>query len=362
MTDGTRRLNKKVVVYAISALILTFVAIVMRTLSLTLFFDSGIGYYTHDVLPYATNIFCVLCVVLFLSALFTVRTSDVTSDGREHNAFLAVAGIVAVAGFAVYFFISISGYGKIEDINSVIGLVGKLCVIAAALYFAMNVSSAQSNKSAQVMCGYGIIIWLVYALAVTYFDNDVQMNSPDKLTLHLALVASMIFFVCEFRAYLAQIRKGIYLSSLCAAVFFTGFVAVPDVIAQIMRAHGNYTYIRFDYVCLGIFIYCAVRLISFAFCIHSSKLVTATTTDDSEDGEGSAASINEGGSESSETSETSEVSGNREECVSDDSAEATWEKSNNAAVMDGAEDAPDDGGSTNENLSAADNGDGKGTL
>ena len=48
MTDGTRKLNKKVVVYAISALILTFVAIEMRTLSLTLFFDSGIGYYRRS--------------------------------------------------------------------------------------------------------------------------------------------------------------------------------------------------------------------------------------------------------------------------------------------------------------------------
>ena len=148
-------------------------------------------------------------------------------------------------------------------------LLIKLSSIIAIIYFALNIFGSESTKVPQVVFGFGIVIWLVCILGITYFNIFVPMNSPDKMHLHLALISLMVFFVSEFRGFLIKLKKEVYVWALFFAVFFSGIESVPSLVKYFVNGMTDYDYLYYDIVVLTLFLYSTVRLVSFAFYIDT---------------------------------------------------------------------------------------------
>ncbi len=259
--------DNKIKIYALGTLCATVLASVLRTFCLAFFYDSlgkDVGYYTKDVLPFVFYTVCFLAVIFFVSVVFTLKKNESCYDGKENNACLkVVSGAVSVI-FAVFFVLSLIT-AEPSTTGLAFELIFKISLLMSVVYFAMNAFGAESNKTLQTIFGFGVVIWAICVLATTYFDIFVPLNSPDKIILHLALLSLMVFFVSEFRCFLAEIKKTLYVFSLCFAVYFSGVASVPSLIKWIALGMSDYNYLYYDIVIFGLFVYVTVRLISFAF-------------------------------------------------------------------------------------------------
>ncbi len=262
-------LDKKTIkICAFTTVALTAIAVALRTFCLAFFYDylsEGVGYYTNSALPKILYAVCVLSVIFFAVVAFISKKGLVCFDSKEENAPLKIVSACVMFGF-LSFFVGMINSTEFVNVSVVLDLLIKISSLMAIIYFAMNIFGSESVRPAQVVLGFGIIVWLVSILAITYFNIYVPMNSPDKTHLHLALISLMLFLVCEFRRFLVKINKPIYIFSLFAAVFFSGLETVPSIIKYFALGMADYDYLNYDIVILMLFLYTAVRLVSFALC------------------------------------------------------------------------------------------------
>lgn len=270
MVKSDSQVNSKIKMYALCTLVATVVAVIARVCCLIWFYDDGIGYYTNGFLPMALNVFCVLTVAFVASSLWVTKKIRWLSDGKEENLALEIASVACALAFAAFFVVLVTST-KFVSQTVVSDLLIKISSLMAIVYFAMNLFGSNAKRSAQVLLGFGLIIWCICVLAVTYFDVYVQLNSPDKIMLHLALMGAMAFFVSEFRAYVSDIKNRLYLFSACLAVFFLATSTIPSLVKWFVDGMVEYKYLYYDVVLLVLLAYAVVKLLSFTFLIDKRK-------------------------------------------------------------------------------------------
>ena len=265
--------KKTIKIFAVLSLALTALAVILRTVCLAFFYDElneGVGYFTKGVLPTLFTVLCCMSVILFFLAALISKKVCCVSDGKEDNVALKIVSACAMLGFASFFVGTISTM-EFVNLSTVFDLLVKISSLMAIIYFAMNIFGVETVKAVQVVLGFGIVVWTVCILAITYFNINVPMNSPEKTYLHLALVALMVFFVSEFRSFLVKINKPLYVFTLSCAVFFSGVETVPSLIKFFSLGMADYDYLYYDIVIFTLFLYVTVRLVSFAFFIDTRK-------------------------------------------------------------------------------------------
>ncbi len=259
--------KKTIKICAFTVFALTALAVMVRTFCLAMCYDylnEGVGYYTNGVLPKIFSLVSVVSVVFFLAVALIAKKGIVSFNGKEENVPLKIVSACAMVGFLA-FFVGTVNSSVFVNLSVAFDLLIKLSSLMAIVYFAMNVFGSDAIKNSQVVLGFGIIVWSVCILAITYFDIYVPMNSPDKTHLHLALISLMVFFVSEFRSFLLEINKPTYIFTLFAAVFFSGVGTVPSLIKYFALGMEGYDYLYYDIVVFTLFLYTAARLVSFAF-------------------------------------------------------------------------------------------------
>ena len=271
MTLSTEKISKKIKLCSLVALALAALAIILRTSCLLWFYDAEIGYYTKDILPEVFEVLSVVAPVLFLGVFFMIKRGDKTSDGKEDNLAIRISSALALVAFSLFFVFSIISFvfstisTSLLTGNVILDIILELSVLVSIVYFAMNLFASSANRVIQTALGFGIVIWSVCVLAITYFDIYIQLNSPEKIILHLALVSNMAFFVGEFRCFVGGVRSKIYLFSAFCSVFFSGACSIPYIVAYICGIVNGEEYLLYNVVLFALFVYSATRLISFSF-------------------------------------------------------------------------------------------------
>ena len=258
MIISVEKSSKKIKTCSLVALAFAVLAIILRTSCLLWFYDEEIGYYTKDILPMVFEVFYVIATVLFAGIFFIIKPSDKTSDGKEDNLALKISSALATVAFAVVFVSSVASASFVTG-NVVFDLALKLSALSSIVYFAVNLFAPHINRVAQTALGFGMIIWGACVLAVTYFDIYVQINSPEKIILHLALVSCMAFFASEFRCFISGVRSKLYLFTAFCAVFFSGACSVPFVIAYFCGVINGEKHLFNNVVLVAMFVYVATR-------------------------------------------------------------------------------------------------------
>ena len=259
---STKKFNK-VKIYAIAAIIATVIAVVLRTVCLFYFYDIDIGYHSEGAVTTVFEVFCLLAVLFFVSSAFVIKRDTPTPDGKGSGLFVKLGSAAALLAFAAYFSMSVFSTALVASSTS-FDLLSKITALMSIVYFAIGVFAPNTNEKIRTLLGFGVIIWCVYALAITYFDIYVQLNSPDKIMLHLALISIMVFIVTELRCFIFQIKKGFYLFSVCASTFFCFLSFVPSFLFGSSIGEMNKYYI-YDVVIFAVGIYSLGRLVSFSF-------------------------------------------------------------------------------------------------
>ncbi len=281
--DKVSKINK---IYALITFLLAIVAIVIRALCLEFYYDDEIGYFQDALLPKILTVLCVVGAVFFLSSCFLIKKDTVCSDGKEDNVILKIASCLCIIACIAYFSISVFSTSLVAS-GFVFDLLSKLSVLMAVAYFAINLFTSDGARITQTVLGFGLIYFSIYVIAITYFDIYVQLNSPDKIMIHLALIAAMLFFVGEFRCFVGIQKRKFYLFDTSLSVFFTGIASIPSLIKGLSGGIEAYKYFAYDIVVLSFFMYSSARLISYAFGIGGKTCVekdekTCENTDETE--------------------------------------------------------------------------------
>lgn len=240
--------------YAGAAFAATGVFAVLRTLNLSFFFDSAIGYYTSGaLLPLFTHLLLALCLVGFAAAAWLCfRKSPAHPTADTETLPLRIAAGIPAAGFFADAIGEIMGDGSIW-----LGLLS----LSACLYFLMLL--AQSGTPAlRVLTGFCAMARLLTELARTYWDVTVPMNAPDQVLFQFACVAGMLFLVCELRASVSEARSALYDCSAAVAALLLGGASIPSLLAA---AQGQLSADPFPMrycLLLTLFVYVAARLIA----------------------------------------------------------------------------------------------------
>ena len=255
-------------IYVIGSLAATLVCVVLRTLSVFMFYDLEIGYYTRGAaLPIALNILLVLSV-----ALFAIGAILLTKERRfEPKANSQAVRYVSVLPFGAFLAFVANAVNKLMAYSSRNAeleptfYVALVCAVLGAIWFA-TVALDKSGNAIGLALGFAVIVWFIVSLAISYFDPYVQMNSPDKLIFHMACLSGMLLVLGELRRYFSTPRKALYMFSLSAASLLLLTSSVPSILVSTMgRGLHNYVLLAEDGVCLGVGIFALVKLISIAF-------------------------------------------------------------------------------------------------
>ena len=265
--------KKTIKTFTLATLVLTAIATTLRTFCLAFGYDylsEGVGYYTRGALSTVFHVVCLVAVLFFLFAAFVSKKGIECSDGKEENLLLKVACVFVMLGFAAFFAGTINST-EFVNVSVAFDLLIKISSLMSIACFAVNIFGGEARKLAQVVLGFGTVVWLIAILAITYFDIYVPMNSPDKVHLHFALLALIVFLVSEYRSFLIKINIPVYIFTLFATVFFSCVETVPSLIKYFALGMAEYDYLYYDIVIFTLFLYTLTRLLSFAFSIDTRK-------------------------------------------------------------------------------------------
>ncbi len=266
----------------IAVFVLTAIAMALRVVNLFFFYDIDIGYYASgEILPVVMNIFFVLAFAAISAGALIFGKEPYDATGTEKKLPVKIASLLCALGFLSPLSVIINNllaraYFELSGITLLFLIIFAL----ASVYFAMNF--LQKTAKAQAALAIAVIFSVVYFLANSYFDLYTPMNAPEKTTLHLACITTMVFFTCEARAIIGEAKKRLYVFSLSIAVFFSGISSLPAMIAYLC-GKLEYNYIVFDAVIFTLFIYLSVRLFYLAAYRQKSVAEDAADTDVTED-------------------------------------------------------------------------------
>ena len=253
----TRRI---LTIYTFALFAATLGVILLRCLDLFFFFDQDIGYYSSDaILPLVeTVLLWVVPLALCTLSIGWLRHLPIRYEPSVSPS-LRICGILASLCSLGY---AVSSFLAPAENTSVLGRLLFVTSLIAAVYFFLTTTRRASLLTPRILTGMGLSLFLLFSLAVSYFDVTVPMNAPDKLIFLIACLSAMLFTVEELRAWLGIPKSGRYFFSLGCAVFFLGVSSVPTMLA-ISFGIVRMSFWHLSYVLLlGFFVYAVIRMLN----------------------------------------------------------------------------------------------------
>lgn len=258
---NTDRISKKSAFLFLAATISAIAATALRCVNLFLFFDSDIGYYTSGaVMPTVFNLFLVASVIFFIIYSFTgekPHTMEYRAPSAISKVLLIVPAILSASLIAL-------NVPKVSSAPLYLALVA--ISVLAVFYFISDL--LKLSISARALLNILLVILLTLLLAFSYFDQNVQMNAPDKILFGLACISGMLFTVSELKLVVGTPRPAIYHISVASTILFGSASSIPSIIAHHAGRSPKQNGLYYEYYfILAMAIYAAIRL----FTEFSSK-------------------------------------------------------------------------------------------
>ena len=262
-TDHNDALRSMALLYTLIALGLTVLTAVLGALSVMLCYDSSIGYYARGaVLPTVLSVVCVASVVFFaVFAILRFRHRDVA---YAKNPSLAVR-ITAIASALAALFLAIT------DLRSGASILSLLLGLGACLYFLL-IATKNATPALSLAFGVCAIFRWIIAIAISYRDIFLPMNSPEKVWLHLAAVAGIFFLISELRALIAKPYTATWFFATASATLLSATAAVIMLAGKLANRFYSDVSIVFATLFLFVAAYAGARLVSVALCPKPEEL------------------------------------------------------------------------------------------
>ena len=187
----------------------------LRAVCMLTRYDATIGYFDQGFLPTASYVlYFVAVVAAIVGALLLPKDSIHPTLHTPYRAPFAYAvGLTLVAFAAVSFASSRSALFTAAGVTE---LVLTLSALAATVYFPLTALRHGQYRDGLVFVGFLPLLWCMSAIAVTYSDPFVTMNSPIKVSLQMGLLGFMLILVAELGCRLGKpvSRKAIALTGI----------------------------------------------------------------------------------------------------------------------------------------------------
>ena len=251
--------SAKVRIYVRSAILLITAAILLRAVNFIFIFDTAVDYFNPHPLHYLYLTLCVLSVIWFLTApivipkyAFPIRVTFPASRA-SHIAAWACVGLTVAAFF--FFRESMLYYPASAVIYNQLAIFSLFSII----YFALH-AIGNPAKEINALSAYLVIIWICLMLSVTYIDLFVAMNSPFKITLHMALMSMLLFVLEDARRQTSNRHFRImYLSAALIAALHCGVASFPVLLAFALKKYFVIDYFFYAMLMAGFFFFICLR-------------------------------------------------------------------------------------------------------
>ncbi len=245
-------------VFYLGTAALAAIVALLRALSLTLALERTSGYFVADAaLPLCYRILTglgMLACILFPWLALKGRVPQARAAQTPYG--MCGAGLCALLCFLNFIAACMQ---KSTLLPTLLWLVGLLSLLAATVYFILQINNLKASINTVVVLGCLAIVAMACLIAFTYFDIGTPMNAPHKTDLHIALLAIMLYLLYELRAA-AGISLPRALTACTALAFFLSVtVGFSDLVATVTGVYTDPVYLAQDLLLIAFAIYIGAR-------------------------------------------------------------------------------------------------------
>lgn len=254
--------QSKLLIYLPIMLILTAVAVVFRSVALSVDFNFESGYYTVGILSAIADWTAVISVAAGLSYfIFGDKDCHLVASYDGPATFIPS---LLVGSTLVFITVDLGGKMSVESnaetvvrIANIISFV--LAAVAAYSFFITAYKTARRDTSrASVQIG-ALLFFAVYA-AYIYFANPLPINSPNRMVDITAYLLFASFFIYEVRISLGRDLWKAYTAFGLCALALTAYSSIPSLVIYLSKgieiSHSIYETV----LTLSLFIFVLLRL------------------------------------------------------------------------------------------------------
>ena len=238
--------------------------VILRTVAFFTAFDPAIGYFSKGALPIIIYISEGLALLDAFAPLLLFKKEEL-SPTRERATPLGLAASAAVAALlaVIACYLPVRAISLINALDmvtapSTLMFLATALALPAAAYFLLPVLGKPQQAT---IFGYAVIPVAILLLSATYFDLHVQMNAPHKVSIHLALLAVMLFVLYEIRAAIGRGQPRALLSLSAVCFLFSTAAGLPNLIAFVAGKLSDPLYLLCDLFTIAISLYVAARAV-----------------------------------------------------------------------------------------------------
>ena len=251
--------SQKVKIYTFSAIALTLIAVLLRICNFIFFFDTSVDYFQKNPFHTGFQILCILTVGWLLTSLLFIPRHSFSVKAMPAASFASrLTGLICACVSAASFFFfreNVTFYFHHAGLYNLLAIFSLLSTIYFGFQFIGGVSA-----SYRVLAGYVTIVWLGLMLCATYLNLYVAMNSPFKITLHMALLGLMLHLLEDARLHTERGFRIAYLTYALIALFNCSIASLPVLIAFMLQRYHQADYIFYAALSLCFCAYLATRV------------------------------------------------------------------------------------------------------
>ncbi len=250
--------SQKVKIYTQSAISLTVIAVLLRIFNFLFHFDTTVDYFNHSPFHIAYLALCILTVAWLLSSLFLIPRYSFSTKVKPRASFasrltgLACACITAIS--FLFFRENMFFYANHAGIYNLLAIFSLLGIIYFAFQFIGDIP-----PSFTVLTEYIVIVWLGMMLCATYLNLYVAMNSPFKITIHMALLSMMLYLIEDARLHTDHGFRIPYFTYTLIGIFNCSLASVPVLIAYALDLYHNVDYLFYAALSLCFLLFLCTR-------------------------------------------------------------------------------------------------------
>lgn len=268
----------------ISCLVLTLVGVILRTVCVLTRFDASVGYFDPGILATVSNWIYAPAV---LAAAITAYFIPVKAMSRElHTPLrLPVALLLGTSLVTFTVFAFVFNYAKSSDasMHGTFLLFSPILALLASTYFFATASRSGRYSDKLAALGYIAILWCVIAIAETYTDMSVTINSPIKLGVQAGFMGFLLILLSELRFRLGKPAPRLAVAGWSLGTFLCLCGSVPVLAGFIAHILHNRLYLLYAIVLLSAGVYGGFTFIGYIRNAGADLTTSSSANDTSVD-------------------------------------------------------------------------------
>ena len=245
-----------------SALVLSALLVILRTVSMLTVYEPDIGYYKSGAfLPVIQKVLAICSVIFVIIFTISIKKQDNPAGTPAHNHLsLFATFLCGTAQICSSFLILLFRRGTITPLTIAI-ILG--FAFAAVYFFYTALCSPEKRSPLCVIPAMLAAVGLVAIIVKVNLDMTVTLNNPNKILIAIALSSIALYIVQELRFVVGKPMPRLYLASASVALILCSAFSIPGIIGHYCGILSGGDFLIYYIVTFGYCAYILVRLLMY---------------------------------------------------------------------------------------------------